>query len=104
MLIADLKLQEGKMAKSQTADMLTPTNSQWEQMPIQKIATPGCYVDRKWGHLYRVTPEMLNIGGTVFYGFTSNEPWYVTKISNDYTLPLDECRILTANASIPVNF
>jgi hypothetical protein len=75
-----------------------------ERIPIQKINTPGCYVDSRHGSLYRVSPEMISIGGSVFYGFVSKEPWYVTKISDDYTIPLDEARIIAANASLRINF
>jgi len=79
-------------------------SKQWvERMPIQRINKPGCYVDN-YGNLYRVTPEMLTIGGTVFHGFTSLDPWNVTRISDNYTCPLDECRMLAANASLRVNF
>jgi hypothetical protein len=47
---------------------------------------------------------MLNIGGTVFLGFTSNQPWFVTRIADDPNLALDECRIIAANYSLNVNF
>lgn len=95
------------MPKTHTADTVMHTGGKGsfsEQMPIQKIDQPGCYVDGNHGYLYRVTPEMLNIGGTVFLGFTSSEPWNVSRISNDPNTPLDECRIIAANYSLDVNF
>lgn len=92
-------------SKTYQADL---TSQHWnrnaEQFPIQKIEEEGCYVDTRHGYLYRVTPEMLNIGGTVFMGFTSDEPWLVTKISEDPNMPLDECRIVAANYSLHVAF
>ncbi len=95
------------MPKTQTIER-TNVSTEWhrvfEQMPIQKITLPGCYIDNTYGTLYRVTPEMLNLGGTVFHGFVGPEPWQVTRISDDYTLPLDEARIIAANASLNVNF
>ncbi len=95
------------MPKSQTLDR-PGAPSEWghvfEQLPIQKVSQPGCYVDHLYGNLYRVTPEMLNIGGTVFHGFVSREPWNVTRISDDYTMPIDEARIVAANASLVINF
>jgi hypothetical protein len=92
------------MPNAQTLELVAPTMNAWEQIPIQKIDSPGCYVDNRYGILYRVSPKILTINGTVFYGFTSNESWYVTKISDNYTLPLDKCRIIAVNASLPVNF
>ncbi len=80
------------------------TTHTFEQMPIQRINQPGCYVDSRHGSLYRVTPEMLSVGGTIFHGIVSSEPWNVTRISDDYTLPLDEARIIAANASLKVKF
>lgn len=95
------------MPKTQTSES-SMTSKNWnrstEQLPIQKIDQPGCYVDNRHGFLYRVTPEMLNIGGTVFLGFTSNQPWFVTRIADDPNLALDECRIIAANFSLNVNF
>lgn len=82
----------------------TPAGQTIEQIPIQRINEPGCYVDSKHGSLYRVSPEMLSLSGTIFYGFVSSEPWKVTKISDDYTIPLDEARIVAANASLKINF
>jgi hypothetical protein len=96
------------MSKTQTADRPGVT-SEWrshvfETMPIQKVNQPGCYVDQLYGNLYRITPEMLNVGGTVFHGFVSRDSWNVTKISDDYALALDEARIIAANASLYINF
>lgn len=97
------------MAKSQffetsSSSSFSGSGRTFEQLSIQKINSPGCYVDSRTGDLYRVTPEMLTVGGTVFYGFVSREPWNVTRISDDYTLPLDEARIIAANASLNINF
>jgi hypothetical protein len=88
----------------ETGAISTEWDRAFDQLPIQRISQPGCCIDNRYGCLYRVTSEMLNIGGTVFHSFIGTEPWFVTRISDDYTLPLDECRIIAANASLAVNF
>ncbi len=95
------------MIRTQTRETINPsaiTSRDLHQMPIQSISQPGCYVDSMHGSLYRITPEMISIGGTPFQGIVSREPWNVTKISDDYTLPIDEARIIAANASLNINF
>jgi hypothetical protein len=95
------------MIRTQQHETMMPsamTSRDLHQMPIQSINQPGCYVDSKHGSLYRVTPEMVSIGGTPFQGIVCREPWNVTRISDDYTLPLDEARIIAANASLFINF
>ncbi|MFQ6102997.1 MAG: hypothetical protein ACE5OP_01750 [Candidatus Glassbacteria bacterium] len=72
--------------------------------PIYEIDSPGCYISNQSGNLFRVTPEMLSIGGTVFTNFVSRDPWYFTKLTDDYLMPLDEVRILAANANLRPNF
>jgi hypothetical protein len=90
--------------ETQNYNYTWPNKSIWPTMTIHEITQPGCYVDWYSGHLYRVNPEMLEVGGTIFSCFCSNDPWLVVKISDNYLLPLDEARILAANASAKVNF
>ncbi len=80
------------------------SNGLFQRMPIQNICEPGCYVDNRNGTLIRISETMVSYGATAFHGFTSEIPWYVTKISDDYTAPLDQCRIIAANASLRVKF
>jgi hypothetical protein len=81
-----------------------PAEGGFEQIPLRDVGEPGVYVDTLYGNLYRITPEMLKSGAGPFGGFVSNDQVRLVRISGDYALPLDEARILAANASLKVNF
>jgi hypothetical protein len=81
-----------------------PSEGVLEQVPLREVNQPGTYVDTIYGNLYRITPDMLKSGGGPFGGMVSNDQIRLVRISDDYALPLDEARILAANASLRVNF
>ena len=72
--------------------------------PFERIGLPGCFVLNRTGDLLRVPDDALVEGRSPTIDIVSNEPWMVTKISDDPYLPLRAARALAADMDLHVNF
>jgi hypothetical protein len=72
--------------------------------PFDLISQPGCFVMNKTGDLVRIPDDALVDGRSPTLDIVSNEPWLMTKISNDPYLPLRKARAVAADMDLHVNF
>ena len=73
-------------------------------VPLDKVDTPGCYVSKHTGALYRISAEALAVEPSARIGIVSNEVTLMTKIAEDPWLPINKARGLCANADVHPNF
>ncbi|MFQ5700824.1 MAG: hypothetical protein ACE5HU_03155 [Acidobacteriota bacterium] len=71
---------------------------------FDKIESPGVYVEDRTGVLLRIPEDALLPGRSPSIEVLSNEPWYVTKISDDPYIPLTKARLLAADLDLQVGF
>ncbi len=71
---------------------------------FDQIEHPGCYVTNDSGLLLRVPQDALGRGRSPLMDVVSNEPWIVTKISEDPYLPLSKARLASADLDIKIHF
>jgi hypothetical protein len=79
-------------------------NAKLTTCPFGQIETPGLYVEHATGTLLRVPNDALAPGRSPVMEIVANQPWIVTKISDDPFLSLTKARMLTADLDIYVNF
>lgn len=72
--------------------------------PFERIGQPGCFVMNKTGDLIRVPDDALLEGSSPTMDVVSNDPWLVTKISDNPYVPLRKARALAADMNLHVNF
>lgn len=72
--------------------------------PFERISQPGCFVFNRTGDLIRIPDDALVEGRSPTIDVVSNEPWLLTKISNDPYLPLRKARAVAADMDLQVNF
>lgn len=73
-------------------------------VPFPEIQTPGCYVSKDEGNLYRIPPEALAPGRSPVIEIVSKTGTVVCKISEDPWIPISKARQLTANLDLHPNF
>ncbi len=71
---------------------------------FEQIEHPGCYVSVTTGQLVRVPPEALAFGRSPLIEIVGQEPWIVTKITDDPYTPLGKARMGAADLDLTVNF
>jgi hypothetical protein len=71
-------------------------------IPFDSIRSPGTYVCNWNGHLLRVPQRALVPDGVI--NIVGPEPLFVTKISDDPSVPLSRARQAAAELQVPVNF
>jgi len=72
--------------------------------PFERISQPGCFLFNKTGDLVRIPDDALADGRSPTIDVVSNEPWLLTKISNDPYLPLRKARAVAADMDLQINF
>ena len=73
-------------------------------VPFPEIHTPGCYVSKDEGNLYRVPAEALAPGRSPIIEIVSKTGTIVCKISEDPWIPISKARQLAANYDLFPNF
>ncbi len=71
---------------------------------FDQINSPGCYVSKQTGALFRIPEDGLTAGRSPSIGAVSNDPWVVTKISGDPYLPRTKARTLAADLDLEAKF
>jgi hypothetical protein len=71
---------------------------------FDQINAPGSYVEQRTGTLLRVPEDALVPGRSPVLEVVTNEPWVVSRISDDPFLPLTKARMLAADLDLYVNF
>lgn len=74
------------------------------QLPYDALREPGTYVCNWSGHLLRVPPDAVKPGRYPCVAMTGARILYLTKISDDPFLPVEEARLLAADHDQNVNF
>lgn len=87
-----------------TQTSMTYPGHEYLNVPLEKIETPGCYVSKSNGTLYRIPAEALAGGPTAMIGIVSKDGTLMTKIAEDPWLPINTARRLCANADVQPNF
>lgn len=82
----------------------TQANQVGSQFPLGSVCESGTYVCNWSGHLIRMTDPNHPWGGNPFFNIVSNEPLYLTKISDDPFVPVSKARQIAASLDCPVNF
>ena len=73
-------------------------------VPFGEVQTPGCYVAKNNGILYRIPAEALALGRSPVIEIVSKTGTLMTKISEDPWIPLTKARQLCADADVFPNF
>lgn len=71
---------------------------------FDQIETPGTYVECRTGTLMRVPDDALAPGRSPRIEIVADEPWTVTRLSDDPYLALTKARMIAADLDLPVNF
>jgi len=71
---------------------------------FDQIESPGIYIENKTGTLFRIPDDALAPGRSPVIEVLNEEPWVVTKISDDPYMPLTKARMVAADLDLPVNF
>lgn len=69
-----------------------------------QINAPGVYIEIQTGTMVRIPEDALIPGRSPSLEVISNNPWVVTKISNDPYVPITKARMIAANLDLPTNF
>ena len=80
------------------------TVARGESLAFSDVHTPGCYVAKENGDLFRVPDEALTEGHSPQIEIVSTPPKVVTKIADDPWTPISKARQLAANADLFVSF
>lgn len=75
-----------------------------ESLAFADVHTPGCYVARQTGDLFRVPAEALGEGHSPNLEIVSTPPKVVTKIADDPWVPISKARQMAADADLYVSF
>lgn len=75
-----------------------------ESLAFSDVRTPGCYVARASGDLFRVPEQALAEGDSSHMKIVSEPPKVVTKIADDPWVPINKARRLAADADLFVSF
>ncbi len=75
-----------------------------ESLAFSDVRTPGCYVARVSGDLFRVPEQALAEGNSPHMEIVSQPPKVVTKIADDPWVPINKARRLAADADLFVSF
>ena len=75
-----------------------------ESLAFSDVHTPGCYVARVSGDLFRVPEQALAEGDSPHMKIVSEPPKVVTKIADDPWVPINKARRLAADADLFVSF
>jgi hypothetical protein len=73
-------------------------------VPFDEVQTPGCYVSRHTGNLYRIPAEALALGRSPLIEIVSKTGTLMTKITEDPWVPIGKARQLCADADVYPNF
>jgi hypothetical protein len=73
-------------------------------LPFHAIDTPGCYVSRNTGDLYRIPAEALALRQSPVIEIVSRAGLRMTRIAEDPWIPLNKARQLCADADLYHNF
>jgi len=71
---------------------------------FDQIDSPGVYIENRRGVLLRIPPDALIPGRSPAIEVLSDEPWLVTKISEDPYLPLTKARMIAADMDLRIHF
>jgi hypothetical protein len=71
---------------------------------FEQINAPGVYVEQRTGTLLRVPEDAVVPGRSPVLEVVTNEPWVVSKISDDPFLSLTKARMVAADLDLYVNF
>lgn len=71
---------------------------------FDQIETPGTYVERRWGTLFRMPAEALPRAKDHSAKTVAREPWFVTRLSRDPALPVTKARRIAIDCDLPVGF
>jgi hypothetical protein len=81
-----------------------PTTQMHVNVPFDEIHTPGCYVSKNTGNLYRIPAEALALGRSPLIEIVSKTGTLMTKIAEDPWVPITKARQLCADADVYPNF
>ncbi|HVP13674.1 MAG TPA: hypothetical protein VMV94_21040 [Phycisphaerae bacterium] len=73
-------------------------------VPFDEVQTPGCYISKNTGNLYRIPAEALALGRSPLIEIVSKTGTLMTKISEDPWVPINKARQLCADADLYPNF
>ena len=73
-------------------------------VPFEEVQTPGCYVAKTTGNLYRIPAEALALGRSPLIEIVSKTGTLMTKIAEDPWVPINKARQLCADADLYPNF
>jgi len=71
---------------------------------FDQVDSPGVYIENRRGTLLRIPADSLIPGRSPAIEVISDEPWLVTKISEDPFLPLTKARMIAADLDLQVHF
>ncbi len=71
---------------------------------FDQVNTPGLYVENRTGALWRIPQDALVPGRSPALEILCNEPFIVTKISDDPFMPVTKARMIAANFDLQINF
>ncbi len=71
---------------------------------FSQINAPGVYIEQRTGTLLRVPEDAVVPGRSPVLEIVTNDPWVVSKISDNPFLPLTKARMVAADLDLFVNF
>jgi hypothetical protein len=74
------------------------------RMMFDQIRHAGCYVCEWSGHLLRVSEAAAARGLATLPSVMGPDPLFVTKISDEPELPLDEAKSIARSLELSINF
>ena len=95
------------MATSRSKNFVGTQNPQLQGTlccQFDQINSPGSFVLNHTGSLLRIPEDALSPGRSPSISEVSNDPWVVTKISDDPYMPLTKARLTAADLDLEVNF
>lgn len=73
-------------------------------IPFAAIDSPGCYICKWSGHLLRVADNGIQPGRIPHVDLVGPDALFVTKISDNPFITIDEARCLAANFDLQATF
>lgn len=91
-------------SRGETEIVVEPSAKIGVRMLFDQIRQPGCYICEWSGHLVRVSEGAAARGSAVLPSVTGSDPLFVTMISDEPDLSLDEAKSIARRLELSINF
>ncbi|HVP13673.1 MAG TPA: hypothetical protein VMV94_21035 [Phycisphaerae bacterium] len=91
------------MTPANDTSTIKPTEEH-AKTPLDPAPTPGCYVCRDTGNLYRIPADAIVFGRSPLLETASRGGSQITKIADDPYIPINRARQLCADADVHPSF